>query len=77
MYEGSERVLAGCEVVYTTPYGRPANVNNTSSRIYLTYRRASDTASSDTLAVTDICVINTSKVRTPPPTTSPDKIGNL
>ena len=66
LIEGSERVLKGCEVLYTTPYGRPANINNTSDRIYLTYRRASETASSDILAVTGICVINASKVHTLP-----------
>ncbi|XP_067929258.1 C-myc promoter-binding protein-like isoform X3 [Watersipora subatra] len=66
LIEGSERVLQGCEVLYTTPYGRPANINNTSNRIYLTYRRASETASSDILAVTGISVINASKGEKPP-----------
>ena len=64
LYEGKERVMQGCEIVHTSPYGRPANVNNTnSSRTYITYRRADRTAASDTLAVTDICVILANKVR--------------
>lgn len=63
LYEGKEKLMAGCEIVHTTPYGNPANVNNSnSSRIYITYRRASETASSDTLAVVDICIILTNKV---------------
>ncbi|KAK7491704.1 hypothetical protein BaRGS_00016960 [Batillaria attramentaria] len=67
LYEGKERVMEGCEVVHTTPFGRPANINNSnSSRIYITYRRASDTASSDTLVVVDICVILANKAEEPP-----------
>lgn len=67
LYEGKERVLPGCEVISSTPYGRCANVNNSNSnKIFLTYRRASDNAASDTLAVTDICVIVTNKGESPP-----------
>lgn len=56
--------MSGCEVVYQTPQGRPANVNNSSSssRIFITHRRAEKTAASDTLAVMDICVILVNKV---------------
>lgn len=57
--------MQGCEIVHTSPYGRPANVNNSnSSRTYITYRRADGAAASDTLAVTDICVILANKVST-------------
>ncbi|CAH1795855.1 unnamed protein product [Owenia fusiformis] len=67
LYEGKERVMSGCEVIHVTPGGRPANVNNsTSNRIYITFRRAGETAASDTLAVTDICVILANKGETPP-----------
>ena len=63
LYEGKERVMEGCEVVHTTPFGRPANINNSnSSRIYITYRRAADTAASDTLVVVDLCIILANKV---------------
>ena len=63
LYEGKERVMPGCEVLHITPYGRPANVNNSnSSRTYLTYRRAEESAACDNLAVTDIQVILSNKV---------------
>ncbi|XP_041375007.1 C-myc promoter-binding protein-like [Gigantopelta aegis] len=67
LYEGREKLIPGCEVVHTTSTGNPANVNNGSSfRIYITYRRALESAASDTLAVTDICVILSNKNEEPP-----------
>lgn len=63
--------MAGCEVIQATPYGRCANVNNssaTSQRIFITYRRALPVRPQNSLAVTDICVIVTSKGETPPHT---------
>ncbi|XP_016060974.1 PREDICTED: DENN domain-containing protein 4C isoform X2 [Miniopterus natalensis] len=71
LYEGKERLIAGCEVIQATPYGRCANVNNsstTSQRIFITYRRDSPVRPQNSLAVTDICVIVTSKGETPPHT---------
>ncbi|KAL1776424.1 DENN domain-containing protein 4C isoform X2 [Sigmodon hispidus] len=71
LYEGKERLIPGCEVILATPYGRCANVNNsstTSQRIFITYRRAPLARSQNSLAVTDICVIITSKGETPPHT---------
>ncbi|XP_008843757.1 DENN domain-containing protein 4C isoform X2 [Nannospalax galili] len=71
LYEGKERLIPGCEVIQATPYGRCANVNNsstTSQRIFITYRRAPPVRSQNSLAVTDICVIVTSKGETPPHT---------
>ncbi|XP_050013318.1 DENN domain-containing protein 4C isoform X2 [Alexandromys fortis] len=71
LYEGKERLIPGCEVIQATPYGRCANVNNsstTSQRIFITYRRAPPARSQNSLAVTDICVIITSKGETPPHT---------
>ena len=63
LYEGKERVMSGCEVIHTTPQGRPANVNNSNSnRSYVTLRRADESAASDTLAVTDVCIILANKV---------------
>ena len=66
LYEGNkESVMAGCDVIYTTPYGKPANVNNSNnSRIFITFRRAEETAACDTLAVMDITVILANKVET-------------
>ncbi|XP_013789446.1 DENN domain-containing protein 4C-like [Limulus polyphemus] len=66
LYETKERVMADSQVVHTTPYGRPANVNNSGSRTFLTYRRASPTAPCNQLVVTDICIILSNKGETPP-----------
>ena len=66
LYEGKERVMSDSEVVHTTLLGRSANVNNSSSRIFLTYRRAKENAPCNQLVVTDICVILMSKGETPP-----------
>ncbi|XP_003740678.2 DENN domain-containing protein 4C [Galendromus occidentalis] len=67
LYEDKQRIMPDSEVLDTTPYGRVANVNNSSSsRTFLTFRRAPETASSNTLVVKDICVILASKGETPP-----------
>ncbi|XP_043575050.1 DENN domain-containing protein 4C isoform X1 [Chiloscyllium plagiosum] len=71
LYEGKERLIPGCEILQATPYGRCANVNNsstTSQRIFITHRRAPLNRPQNSLAVTDICVIITSKGETPPHT---------
>lgn len=71
LYEGKDRLIQGCEVIQATPYGRCANVNNssaTSQRIFITLRRAPPVQPQNSLAVTDICVIITSKGETPPHT---------
>jgi len=55
--------MPGCEVLYLTPHGRSANINNSNNaRIYVTFRRADVKAASDTLAVMDIAVILANKV---------------
>ncbi|KAJ8262087.1 hypothetical protein GJAV_G00162030 [Gymnothorax javanicus] len=69
LYEGKERLIQGCEVIQATPYGRCANVNNSSAasqRIFITFRRAPLVQPQNSLAVTDICVIV--KGETPPHT---------
>ncbi|XP_063043558.1 DENN domain-containing protein 4C [Engraulis encrasicolus] len=71
LYEGKERLIQGCEVIQATPFGRCANVNNssaTSQRIFITLRRDRPVQPQNSLAVTDICVIVTSKGETPPHT---------
>ncbi|XP_074555234.1 DENN domain-containing protein 4C isoform X2 [Halichoeres trimaculatus] len=71
LYEGKERLIQGCEVIQATPYGRCANVNNssaTSQRIFITFRRAPPVQPQNSLAVTDICVIVTNKGEIPPHT---------
>ncbi|KAJ3585440.1 hypothetical protein NHX12_014159, partial [Muraenolepis orangiensis] len=71
LYEGKERLIHGCEVIQATPYGRCANVNNSSAnsqRIFINFRRGPSVQPQNSLAVTDICVIVTSKGETPPHT---------
>ncbi|XP_041073879.1 C-myc promoter-binding protein-like isoform X4 [Polyodon spathula] len=69
LYEWKERLKQGCHIIQTTPSGRPANISSPSSqRIYVTYRRAPDSMSQTSLAVTDICIIIPSKGETPPHT---------
>ncbi|KAJ8272241.1 hypothetical protein COCON_G00111000 [Conger conger] len=69
LYEWKERLKQGCDIIQTTPYGRPANISGSSSqRIYITYRRAPSSPSHALLAVTDICVIIPGKGEAPPHT---------
>ncbi|KAM9312751.1 C-myc promoter-binding protein [Gastrophryne carolinensis] len=70
LYEWKERLKQGCHIIQTTPYGRPANISSSTSsqKAYITYRRASETMSQNSLAVTDICIIVPSKGETPPHT---------
>ncbi|XP_030620534.1 C-myc promoter-binding protein-like [Chanos chanos] len=69
LYEWKERLKQGCHIIQTTPSGRSANLSGTSSqRIYITYRRAPESMSHTSLAVTDICVIIPGKGETPPHT---------
>ncbi|XP_046624010.1 C-myc promoter-binding protein isoform X2 [Neodiprion virginianus] len=57
IYDGKERIMPDAEVVFETPDGHVANVNNSTSRIFVTYRRASPKMPCNSLVVTDICVI--------------------
>ncbi|NXW89209.1 MYCPP protein, partial [Alopecoenas beccarii] len=70
LYDGKERVKQGCEIIQTTPYGQSANISGSTSsqRVYITYRRASENMTQNTLAVTDVCIIIPSKGETPPHT---------
>ncbi|XP_048825979.1 DENN domain-containing protein 4C-like [Brienomyrus brachyistius] len=71
LFEGKEQLIQGCEVIQATPYGRCANVNNssaTSQRIFITFRRAAPVRPQNSLAVTEVCVIVASKGETPPHT---------
>ncbi|XP_058593317.1 C-myc promoter-binding protein isoform X9 [Neofelis nebulosa] len=70
LYDWKERLKQGCEIIQSTPYGRPANISGSTSsqKIYITYRRASENMTQNTLAVTDICIIVPSKGESPPHT---------
>ncbi|KAM6942929.1 C-myc promoter-binding protein-like isoform 3-T3 [Xenentodon cancila] len=69
LFEWKERLKQGCHLIQTTPSGRPANISgNSSQRIYITYRRASECQPHAALALTDICIIIPSKGESPPHT---------
>ncbi|KAH0620096.1 hypothetical protein JD844_014692 [Phrynosoma platyrhinos] len=70
LYDGKERLKQGCEIIQATSYGRPANISSgtSSQKVYITYRRATENMTQNTLAVTDICIIIPSKGETPPHT---------
>nr|XP_033775858.1 C-myc promoter-binding protein isoform X2 [Geotrypetes seraphini] len=70
LYEWKERLKLGCEIVQTTPNGHPGSIsgNSSSQRVFITYRRASENMTQNSLAVTDICIIIPSKGETPPHT---------
>lgn len=66
IYDGKERIMQDAEMVLETPKGHVANVNNSTSKIFVTYRRASQKMPCNSLVVTDICVILTNKTESPP-----------
>ncbi|KAH8318280.1 hypothetical protein KR074_006843 [Drosophila pseudoananassae] len=57
LYDGHERIMSDAEVVAETPGGRVANVNNSSAKTFLTYRRARADMPCNELVVTELCVI--------------------
>lgn len=67
-HEDKERPLPDVEVVYKTPYGRPASTGNSSSKsgTYITYRRAKTQSPFNQLVVVDLCVILNNKSEHPP-----------
>ncbi|CAH0399446.1 unnamed protein product [Chilo suppressalis] len=66
MYEGKERLMADAEMVLMSVGERLANVNNSTAKTFITYRRAHPTAPCNALVVVDICVIVASKGECPP-----------
>lgn len=58
--------MKDAEIVTKTPTGLVANVNNSTARTFVTYRRASKKMPCNSLVVTDVCVILTNKGETPP-----------
>ncbi|CAJ0570034.1 unnamed protein product, partial [Mesorhabditis spiculigera] len=63
-----EKPMVDSTTVLTTPFGRTANVNNSSNGIFLTYRRAPANSAPSQLVVTHISVIIASKGEIPPHT---------
>lgn len=66
LYENAERIMPDAEIVTETPNGLVANINNSSARTFLTYRRAKPEMPCNELVVSDLCVIIPSKGETPP-----------
>lgn len=64
--EGKERLISNCNVIKKTPSGFSANVNNSGTQTYITFRRSTDDAPANQLVVTDICIILANKNETPP-----------
>lgn len=66
MYDGKERLMADAEMVLKSFGDRVANVNNSTAKTFITYRRAHSTAPCNALVVVDVCVIVASKGEVPP-----------
>lgn len=66
LYESSERIMPDAQMVEFTPGKRVANINNSSTKIFMTYRRAKDDMPCNELVVTDLCIIVASKGEEPP-----------
>lgn len=66
MYDGKERLLPDAEMIKESVGNHIANVNNSTAKTFITYRRGQPTAPCNALVVTDICVIITSKGETLP-----------
>ncbi|KAJ8718534.1 hypothetical protein PYW08_002771 [Mythimna loreyi] len=66
MYDGKERLMADAEMVLVSAGGRLANVNNSTAKTFITYRRAHTGAPCNALVVVDVCVIVASKGECPP-----------
>ena len=66
LYENVERIMPDAEIILNTPGDRVANINNSTARIFLTYRRAKPDMPCNELVVSDLCVIVPSKGEMPP-----------
>lgn len=58
--------MADAEVILESVSGRVANVNNSTAKTFITYRRAHAEAPCNALVVTDVCIVITSKEETTP-----------
>ncbi|CAI4221129.1 unnamed protein product [Auanema sp. JU1783] len=63
-----EKAMVDTNVLQTTPFGRPANVNNAAQGIFLTYRRAHQNSTPSQFVVTNIVVLLANKGEVPPHT---------
>lgn len=66
LYENAERIMPDAQMVEFTPSGRIANINNSTQKIFMTYRRAKEDMPCNELVVSDLCIIIASKGEEPP-----------
>ncbi|XP_031337524.1 DENN domain-containing protein Crag-like isoform X3 [Photinus pyralis] len=66
MYDGKEQLMPDAELVIKSVGDRVANVNNSATQTFITFRRAVSTLPCNALVVTDICVVIASKGESPP-----------
>lgn len=66
--ERGEKPMTDATIIERTPFGRSANVNNTSHCLYFTTRRAQTNGSPHKLVITHICIILANKGEVPPHT---------
>ncbi|XP_064212569.1 DENN domain-containing protein Crag isoform X3 [Tribolium castaneum] len=66
MYDGKEWLMPDAEVVKESVGKHIANVNNSTSQTFITYRRGHPTMPCNALVVTDVCVVIASKGESPP-----------
>ncbi|KAK0174002.1 hypothetical protein PV328_007123 [Microctonus aethiopoides] len=66
IYDGKERIMEDAKIISESPNGHVANVNNSTSKTFVTYRRASRKMPCNSLVVTDLCLILTNKGETAP-----------
>lgn len=66
MYESKERLMPDAGIVKESVGGNIANVNNSTSQTFITYRRGQSTIPYNALVVTDICIVIASKGESPP-----------
>lgn len=66
MYEGKEWLMEDAEVVKKSVGGNVANVNNSTSQTFITFRRGPKSMPCNALVVTDVCVVIASKGESPP-----------
>lgn len=66
IYDGKECLMQDAKMISKSPNGHVANVNNSTAKIFITYRRAGEKMACNSLVVTDICLILTNKGESPP-----------
>ncbi|KAL1505338.1 hypothetical protein ABEB36_004927 [Hypothenemus hampei] len=66
MYDGKEKLMEDAEVVDKSVGGNVANVNNSTSLTFITFRRGQPMMPANALVVTDICIVIASKGESPP-----------